>query len=331
MATYKEIFGKQVKFLSADPPASVGEGQIWYNDTSNTFKSSVLSAAAWASGAAIPGVSVGVKYNAGAGTATAGLMFGGNDNPPGTRRDETYAYDGSAWTVGGSLSAPWYLGGGMGTQTAALQAFGKTTSPVTEAFDYNGSVWAAAGNGTTGRYAVGSAGTADAGLCFGGLSTPPTTWHGETESYNGTAWTEEGDLTTIRNQCGFLGDVSTSALCIGGETPPSYAVVTTVEEWGGSSWTAGTAFPSATQLGVGTGSVTAGLYYGTAPNNTEAFTYDGTTWTASANLATGRDAGARCGTGTASALLVGGSVPTGAVTTEEYSSAPVQIKTITTS
>jgi len=50
MATYKEIFGQKIKALSADPPASVGEGQIWYNDTSDAFKSSVTTAA-WASSA----------------------------------------------------------------------------------------------------------------------------------------------------------------------------------------------------------------------------------------------------------------------------------------
>jgi hypothetical protein len=38
MATYKEIFGKQIKFLSSDP-ANEAEGQIWYNSTSGTFKS----------------------------------------------------------------------------------------------------------------------------------------------------------------------------------------------------------------------------------------------------------------------------------------------------
>ena len=42
MATYKEIFGKQVKFLSSDPD-NEGEGQVWYNSTSDTFKNVVNS------------------------------------------------------------------------------------------------------------------------------------------------------------------------------------------------------------------------------------------------------------------------------------------------
>jgi hypothetical protein len=289
---------------------------MWYNSSTGTLRGPAV-VEAWSSGAAMP-TSHGIKYAAGAGTQTAGLFFGGNDNPPGTRRDETFEYNGSGWTVGGSLTTPWYLGGGMGTQTAGLQAFGKTTGMVSEAFEYNGTSWTAAGDGNTGRQAVGSAGSQTAGLCFGGVSTPPTTWHALTESYNGTGWSVENTLTTARNQVGFLGDVSTSALCIGGETPPSWATIANVEEWGGSSWTAGTAFPAVTQLGVGTGSVTDGLYYGTAPNNAEAFNYDGTTWTAIANLGTGRDAGVRCGTGTSAALLASGSAPTSVVLTEEY-------------
>ena len=33
MTDYKTIHGKKVKFLSSDPPAAVGEGQVWYNGT----------------------------------------------------------------------------------------------------------------------------------------------------------------------------------------------------------------------------------------------------------------------------------------------------------
>jgi len=315
VSTYREIIGKKIKKVSSDPSSGT-DGEMWYNSTTGTLRGPAI-VEAWSSGAPMP-TSNGIKYAAGAGTQTAGLFFGGNDNPPGARRDETFEYNGSGWTVGGSLTTPWYLGGGMGTQTAGLQAFGKTTGMVSEAFEYNGTSWTAAGDGNTGRQAVGSAGSQTAGLCFGGVSTPPTTWRALTESYNGTAWSEVADLSTARNQVGFLGDVSTSALCIGGETPPSWTTIANVEEWGGSSWTAGTAFPAVTQLGVGTGSVTDGLYYGTAPNNAEAFNYDGTTWTAIANLGTGRDAGVRCGTGTSAALLASGSAPTSVVLTEEY-------------
>jgi hypothetical protein len=47
MTTYKELFGKAVKYLSTDPTDDI-EGQIWYNSTSGTFKTQELVADAWA-------------------------------------------------------------------------------------------------------------------------------------------------------------------------------------------------------------------------------------------------------------------------------------------
>ncbi len=50
MTTYKEIFGKQIKNYSSDP-ANNAEGQVWYNSTSNTFKT-VVASGAWSSSTA---------------------------------------------------------------------------------------------------------------------------------------------------------------------------------------------------------------------------------------------------------------------------------------
>ena len=99
MATYKEIFGKKIQSLSADPPAAQGEGQIWYNDTSNTFKTSVITSA-WASGANMPEG----NYGAGScGAQTAFLYFGGSPYP--AKTNATNEYDGSAWTAGGVFTS----------------------------------------------------------------------------------------------------------------------------------------------------------------------------------------------------------------------------------
>ena len=77
MTTYKEIFGKYVKNYSSDPTADA-EGQVWYNSTSGTFKSELLTLAVWASGG---NMASGRTSLGGVGTQTAGLAFGGN---PGT-------------------------------------------------------------------------------------------------------------------------------------------------------------------------------------------------------------------------------------------------------
>ena len=48
MSTYREIHGKAIKSLSTDPSDDYAAGQIWYNTTSDTFKT-VVSSAAWVS------------------------------------------------------------------------------------------------------------------------------------------------------------------------------------------------------------------------------------------------------------------------------------------
>ena len=67
MATYKQIFGKQIKFLSTDP-ANESEGLIWYNSTSGTFKSTLVTEA-WSS---TSGLNTARRGIAGAGIQTAG-------------------------------------------------------------------------------------------------------------------------------------------------------------------------------------------------------------------------------------------------------------------
>ena len=47
MATYQGIKGLKVKYLSADP-SNLAQGDVWYNSTSNTFKS-LVSSEAWSS------------------------------------------------------------------------------------------------------------------------------------------------------------------------------------------------------------------------------------------------------------------------------------------
>ena len=92
MSTYREIHGKAIKSVSTDPSATTDEGQIWYNTSSNTFKS-IINLESWSSGGPL---STG-RYNlTGVGTNTAGLAFAGDTGPPPeVRRAETEEYNGS--------------------------------------------------------------------------------------------------------------------------------------------------------------------------------------------------------------------------------------------
>ena len=45
MTTYKNIHGRAIQAITTDPSESVAEGQVWYNTTSDTFKSVIVSEA----------------------------------------------------------------------------------------------------------------------------------------------------------------------------------------------------------------------------------------------------------------------------------------------
>ena len=308
MATYKEIFGKQVKFLSSDPD-NEAEGQIWYNSTSNVFKS-VLVTEAWSSGAPL---TTARGFTGGFGTQDAALALGGSS--PYT--NVTEEYNGSGWAAGGTLNttrAP-YGKGGTGTQTAGLAVGGYTSTAVTNsAEEYDGTSWTAVTVYPASLEGVSGAGTQTAGVLFGGALASPYPGQTTSTEYDGTNWTASpGALNTARSGAGGAG-TQTAAVAYGGYPDGPAAAVTTVEEYGGATWTAVNAMPVATGAmacwGTQTSAISAGgstpSIFGT-PAITTTMTYDGTDWTtSSAALATARGA-----LGGAGASIPGGGVAFG--------------------
>ena len=98
MATYKEIFGKQVKFLSSDP-TNESEGQIWYNSTSGTFKRELVSEA-WSSSGYLVQERGQISMF---GVQTSSVAAGGS-GPGATMYNNTEEYNGSGWSAGGDLN-----------------------------------------------------------------------------------------------------------------------------------------------------------------------------------------------------------------------------------
>ena len=153
----------------------------------------------------------------------------------------------------------------------------------------------------------GGGGTKIAGIQFGGNST------GQTNEYNGT-WTSVSAMSNARNNHGGSGS-QTAALAVGTQNippaPPSYS--NAVEEYDGTSWTAGTNYPTVIASNPGlTGVITAAIMAGGSNDTNQISTvnnYDGTTWTAETALPSARDRNGMCGTQT-TALSVGGRNPT---------------------
>ena len=119
MSDYKSIHGVRVVGHTADPD-NIIEGQIWYDDTASTVQYQIPDTiSSWRIGGSM---NTARQIVAGAGTQTAGLVFGGN--VPNTALNESY--DGSSWTELADLNTARRAYGGAGTQTAALLAAGHT-------------------------------------------------------------------------------------------------------------------------------------------------------------------------------------------------------------
>ena len=325
MTTYRQIHGRSVKAVATDPTAEVTEGEIWYNTTSDTFKS-IVASGAWSSGSSM----ISARYRAGgAGTQTAGLAFGGSTGNPGAQpsTNATEEYNGSGWSTGGNLNEARRGLGGAGTQIAGL-AFAGSPSPsdsnttnLTE--EYNGSSWTAVNTMNTARQTFMGAGTQTAAFAAGGVVPPGYTNTNASEVYDGTNWTASPGTIGTASRQGAASGTSTAGLIFGGGTSPS-ALITTTQTFDGSTYTTVNSMNTARRGLAGSGTQTAAIAFGgsTPSPGYEVLTesWDGTSWAVSPVLATGRQfiAGAVQAPSSAS-LAFSGFVP-GATSalTEEY-------------
>jgi len=313
MATYKQIFGKQIKFLSTDP-ANESEGQIWYNSTSGTFKSTLVTEA-WSAGA---NTSTSKQDVTGTGTQTAGLCFGGSPPSPPYAVKDTEEYNGYGWSTGGLMNTGAYAAGGFGTQTAAVKAAGNDTSGtrLTTVEKYDGTAWTAANAIGTARaqLATSSTGPQTAGIVWGGTTASPASANmsTSTEEFDGTNWSASpsptvGNMITARyNTTG--GGTQTALITAGGENP----LFDASEEYDGSAWTTVNALPAPRGAAGAVGnSQTDFLIVAGNPVPsiaTSVLAYDGTNWSASPAIATaGAIMGAAKGAPTAGLIFQGSS------------------------
>jgi len=316
MTTYRNIHGRSIQAVTTDPTESVAEGQVWYNTTSDTFKS-VLNLEAWSSTSNLGTA----RYNLMAAVPaaqTASLAFGGSTSPSGSASNSTEEYDGSGWAVGGNMGSGRYSGAGAGTQTAGLAFAGRPpSSGVTTTEEYDGSSWTAGGAMPVAKIGLSGCGTQTAGLAFGG--SPPV--RNTTEEYDGSSWTAGGTLSVAFEDAAGAG-TQTAGLKFGGRGTPTQVT----EKYDGSSWTTSGNMNTGRGYLAGAGIQTSALGYGgfMPPGRFDVTEkYDGSTWSNSpATMATAiRQFG---GTGaTQTAALAFGGESSGSphlATTQEYNS-----------
>ena len=314
MAAYKGIKGFKTQSLAADP--SGPEGQVWYNTATNVVKYQAL-VGAWASS---PAINDGRSYIVGAGTNTAGIIFGG-----GTGKT-TETFDGSTWTEVGDLLANTSQSGGAtsGTQTATL-SFGM---PSGNTETWNGTSWTEGANMGSGRYlGQASGGTATAAIAMGG--TPYTT---NTETYNGTSWTEVNNMQAARGEKAGCGSTA-SAISAGGRPPGGTGIA---ELWDGTSWSVTGTMNTGRyyQSAAGASGTAAIMFAGIPPpaglRVTESF--NGTSWTELADLsANSAYLGGGVGNSTAAIAVTTGLPVGGSPTASEVWTVANAAKTVTVS
>jgi hypothetical protein len=194
------------------------------------------------------------RYNAGAGTPTAGLMALGGYPAP-NLNTETEEWDGTSWTASNpaSVARRGPVLGGIQTEALAIGGYSDpTTTYQNSTEEYDGTSWTSGGNLNTarGNHAGSSKGSQTAFLITSGNIPALTT---NTEEYNGTTWTEVNNQPTAVAYQGYAG-TQTDCLVWNGYTPTA---VTTTYNYDGTSWSSNPASLSLARLNYHNNSGTA--------------------------------------------------------------------------
>lgn len=216
-------FGTQSASLYVGGRFAPGPGRTAFVESYN--------GSSWSEVADIPAIKDRLR---GAGTTSAGLVFGGEPETA-----DTQTWNGSSWTEVNNLNTARHDHMSGGVQSSAL-AFGGEVAPsnttIGNTESWNGTSWSEVADLNTAREQGGGCGTSNTeSICFGGGTAPSVpTGFTNTETWNGSSWTETADLNVIKVYGGGFGATPSAVAC--GSYSPSPSVWADVEEWNGSSW-----------------------------------------------------------------------------------------------
>ena len=210
-----------------------------------------------------------------------------------------YKYSGDSWAASAPMILGRAAGGSAGTQNAALIFGGRVSSGDKhndETEEYNGSSWSEQNNLPVEARNTAGTGTQNAAIQAGNYIAPAT-HNSETYLYNGTSWSDAGGDLNIagRRDAGFGGTYN-AAISVGGSPYPSGC--TCVENWNGTSWSAGTAINTGRIGATFAGTQNIGILFGNAsPYSGITEEWNGTSWTERTDLITSRGYGGCTGAG----------------------------------
>jgi hypothetical protein len=315
-------------------------GDFYYNSTTGQFKTVNDGGApigTWGSSANLNtarGDGLG-----GFGTTSLAGVAGGDTGVPGDSWvANTEIYNGSSWSEVADLNtAGYFMQGTAGTSTSSITAGRRTSGNTDNVEQWNGSAWTEIAEINTARRGPQSAQPASAVsafIIFGGYDG--STQVANTETWNGSSWTETTDMNTVKYAFGGGGAGPSDAIACGGQGPPGG---NSTEIWDGSSWTE-VAEMNASKIEGASAGISTLLMYGGGNNPGAAGletceVYNGSSWSEVNDLADGEN-GSSCHIGTATDCFFAGGIgpnnPDGAsASTEHFTAADFQIKTVTTS
>jgi hypothetical protein len=176
----------------------------------------VITAGAFAS---LPNLNTARWGLGGAGTKSAGIVFGGRNPSVAQNLALTEEYSGASWSEGPDLGqARRVCGRGTGTQTAALAHGGHYGSPSTRykvAEEFDGSSWTNGGTSTNAHDGTANLGTLTSAASCGGYDG---TNLNKTEEYDGTSFSTANDMPYAAYQLAASGS-QTAGFVFGGGYP----------------------------------------------------------------------------------------------------------------
>ena len=332
MSEYKGIKGFQVQTRTTDPSEPI-IGDFYYNSSTGQFKNIASGAGTgtFASGGNMN--TARYRMQGGMGIYNAAFAVGGAT----PNKANVESYNGTSWTEVNDLPSIRADISAGGTATAGF-ALGGTPAPNTQTLEWDGTNWTEGGAFPVGCARAGTFGSQTAFVAVGGASPSrsPQDQSVNTLEYDGSSWTTSNNYPTILANGGGSGTLT--AGIIGGGSTPADSNGQHSCTYDGTNWTQVADMNNPHQEhGFAQQSTNASTlnYGGPQPGgatNTEE--WNGSVWTETNNLSTGRSAGGSAGN-INNALYFGGSSPalspTTTAATEEWSQSDFQIKTVTTS
>jgi len=329
MSEYKGIKGFNVQTRTEDPSDPI-IGDFYYNSTTGQFKNvaSGVGSGTWASGNNMN--TARYRMQGGMGVYNAAYAVAGAT----PNKANVEEYNGTSWTEVNDVPSTRADTSAGGTATAGF-ALGGTPSN-SQTLEWDGTNWTTGGAFPTTIGRAGTFGSQTAFVAVGGASDSrsPSDQSVNTLEYDGSSWTTGNNYPTILANGGG-GGVLTAGLMASGYTPADsngqHACT-----YDGTNWTqvADTNNPHQEHGFAQQSPNSAFLNYGDAPNSVNTEEWNGSAWTETNNLSTGRSAGGSAGN-LNNALYFGGSSPslspTTTAATEEWSQSDTNIKTVTSS